>query len=78
MAMSQQLIPPVNRYTGSFTEDAEGDGMRLNAFGHDDADIGFDPLSANRRFVGTHRRLGGVRNVGFCGANTGLCIGDGA
>ena len=27
--------------------------MRLNAFGHDDADIGFDPLSANRRFVGT-------------------------
>ena len=53
MAMSQQLIPPVNRYTGSFTEDAEGDGMRLNAFGHDDADIGFDPLSANRRFVST-------------------------
>ena len=48
MAMSQQLIPPVNRYTGSFTEDAEGDGMRLNAFGHDDADIGFYPLSANR------------------------------
>ena len=53
MAMSQQLIPPVNRYTGSFTEDAEGDGMRLNAFGHDDADVGFDPLSANRRFVST-------------------------
>ena len=53
MAMSQQLLPPVNRYAGSFTEDAEGDGMRLNAFGHDDADIGFDPLSANRRFVGT-------------------------
>ena len=27
--------------------------MRLNAFGHEDTDIGFDPLSANRRFVGT-------------------------
>ena len=34
--------------TGSFTEDTEGDGMRLNAFGHEDADIGFDPLSAWR------------------------------
>ena len=53
MAMSQQPLPPVNRYTGSFTEDAEGDGMRLNAFGHEDADIGFDPLSANQRFVST-------------------------
>ena len=27
--------------------------MRLNAFEHEDADIGFDPLSANRRFAGT-------------------------
>ena len=27
--------------------------MRLNAFGHEDADIGFDPLSVNRRFVST-------------------------
>ena len=26
--------------------------MRLNAFGHEDASIAFDPLSANRRFVG--------------------------
>ena len=26
--------------------------VRLNAFGHEDADIGFDPLSANRRFSG--------------------------
>ena len=73
MAMSQQLLPPVNRVYGFVHRRCtEGDGMRLNAFGHhDDADIGFDPLSANRRFVG-HRRLGGVRNVGFCGADTGL------
>ena len=53
MAMSQQSLPPVNQYTGSFTEDIEGDGVRLNAYGHEDADIGFDPLSANRRFTGT-------------------------
>ena len=53
MAMSQQSLPPVNNYTGSFTEDNDGDGVRLNAFGHEDADIGFDPLSANRRFSGT-------------------------
>ena len=48
MAMSQQFPPPVNKYTGSFTKDAEGDGIRMNAFGHEDADIAFDPLSANR------------------------------
>ena len=53
MAMSQQYTPPVNKYTGSYTEDADGDGVRMNAFGHDDADISFDPLSANRRFPGT-------------------------
>ena len=53
MAMSQQPTPPVNKYTGSYTEDAEGDGVRMNAFGHEDADIAFDPLSANRRFPGT-------------------------
>ena len=53
MAMSQQSLPPVNNYMGSFTEDNDGDGVRLNAFGHEDADIGFDPLSANRRFAGT-------------------------
>ena len=46
MAMSQQSLPPVNQYTGSFTDDAEGDG-------HEDADVAFDPLSANRRFTGT-------------------------
>ena len=63
MAMSQQYIPPVNKYTGSYTEDADGDGIRMNAFGHDDADISFDPLSANRRFSGTSR-LGGVGHVG--------------
>ena len=53
MAMSRQYTPPVNKYTGSYTEDADGDGVRMNAFGHDDADISFDPLSANRRFPGT-------------------------
>ena len=46
MAMSQQHTPPVNKYTGSYTEDAGGDGVRMNAFGHEDADIAFDPLSA--------------------------------
>ena len=53
MAMSQQYSPPVNQYTGSCTEDADGDGVRMNAFGHDDADVSLDPLSANRRFAGT-------------------------
>ena len=53
MAMSQQPTPPVNKYTGSYTEDADGDGIRMNAFGHEDADVAFDPLSANRRFPGT-------------------------
>ena len=36
-----------------YTEDTEGDGVRMNAFGHEDADVAFDPLSANRRFAGT-------------------------
>ena len=53
MAMSQQSLPLVNTYTGSFTEDTEGDGVRLNAYGQEDADIAFDPLSANQRFAGT-------------------------
>ena len=52
MAMSQQSLLPVNQYTGSYTEDIEGDGVRLNAFKHEDANIAFDPLSANRRFAG--------------------------
>ena len=53
MAMSQQHTSPINKYTGSYTEDADGDGVRINAFGHEDADVAFDPLSANRRFPGT-------------------------
>ena len=53
MAMSQQHTPPVNKYTGSYTEHADGDGVRMKAFGHEDADVAFDPLSANRRFPGT-------------------------
>ena len=52
MAMSQQSLPPVNQYTGSYTEDTEGDEVRLNAFGHEDANIAYDPLSANRWFAG--------------------------
>ena len=52
MAMSQQSLPPVNQYTGSYTEDVDGDGVRLNAFGHEDASVAYDPLSANRRFAG--------------------------
>ena len=36
MAMSQQSLPPVNQYTGSFTEDTEVDGVCLNAYGHED------------------------------------------
>ena len=39
MAMSQQYPPPMNKYTGSYTEDADGDGVRMNAFGHDDAGV---------------------------------------
>ena len=53
MAESQYSAPPVNKYTGSYTGDTEGDGVRMNAFGHEDADVAFDPLSANRRFAGT-------------------------
>ena len=49
MAMSQQNLPPVNQYTGSYTEDVDGDVVRLNAFGHEDASVAYDPLSANRR-----------------------------
>ena len=53
MAMSQQPTPPVNQYTGSYTEDADGDGIRMHAFDHEDADVAFDPLSANMRFPST-------------------------
>ena len=42
----------MNQYTGSYTEDVDGDGVRLNAFGHEDASVAYDPLSANRRFAG--------------------------
>ena len=52
MAMSQQSLPPVSLYTGSYTEDVDGDGVRLNAFQHENASIAYDPLSANRRFAG--------------------------
>ena len=65
MAMSQQHTPPVNKYTGSYTEDADGDGVRMNAFDHEDVDISFDPLSANRRFSGT---AGGW--FGSCGSSS--------
>ena len=52
MAMSRQTTPPVNQYTRSYTEDAGGD-RRMNAYNHDDVDVAFDPLSANRRFPST-------------------------
>ena len=42
----------MNQYTGSYTEDIEGDGVRLNAFEHEDTNVAYDPLSANRRFAG--------------------------
>ena len=62
MAMSQQFPPPVNRYTGSFTEDAEGDesvGTRL------DMKTRMLHLTRCRRTdVCWYRRLGGVRHVG--------------
>ena len=54
MAMSRQIIPPAdNQYTGSYTEDAGGDRLRMNAYNHEDVDVSFDPLSANRRFPST-------------------------
>ena len=61
MAMSQQHTPPLNKYTGSYTEDADGDCVRMNAFGHEDANISFDPLSASP--------LGGVGYIGVRGAD---------
>ena len=54
MAMSRQTAPPVNQYTGSYTEDAGGDGLRMNAYNHDDVHVAFDPLSANRSFPSTN------------------------
>ena len=59
MAMSQQPTPPVNKYTRSYTEEADGDVARMNAFGHEDADIAFS----------WHCRLGGVGDVSVCGAD---------
>ena len=54
MAMSRQITPPAeNQYMGSYTEDAGGDGLRMNAYNHEDVDVSFDPLSANRRFPST-------------------------
>ena len=68
MAMSQQHTPPVNKYTGSYTEDADGDGVRMNAFCHEDADIAFDPAVCESTFS-WYRRLGGVGYVGVRGAD---------
>ena len=53
MAMSRQPAPPVNQYTGLYTEDAGGDGLHMNAYNHDDVDVASDQLSANRRFPST-------------------------
>ena len=38
----------------------------MNAFGHDDADVSFDPLSANGRFAGT-ADLGVLGTLVFAG-----------
>ena len=62
--MSRQPTPPVSQYMGSYTEYADGDGIRMNAFDHNDVDVAFDPLSANRRFPGTDD-LAGVGDAGF-------------
>ena len=32
----------MNQYTGSYTEDIEGDGVRLNAFEHEDANVAYE------------------------------------
>ena len=50
--------------------------MRLNAFEHEDANIAYDPLPANRRFAGT-RRLGGVGDTGFRWTDQRHDLGDG-
>ena len=77
MAMSQQSLPPVSQYTGSYTEDVDGDGVRLNAFGHEDASIAYDPLSANRRFAGAaDLAVLGDPRVRRC--NSSLYFGDGS
>ena len=39
--------------TGPYSEDAGGNGLRINAFNHEDVDVAIDPLSTNRRFPGT-------------------------
>ena len=38
---------------GPYSEDAGGDQLRINAFGHDDVDVAFDPLLTNCRFPDT-------------------------
>ena len=50
MAMSRQTTPPVNQYMGSYTEDAGGDGLRMNAYNHDDVDVAFDPCQQTGAF----------------------------
>ena len=48
------MVSPVHaNRTGPFSEDAGGDGLRINAFNHEDVNVAFDPLSTNRRFPGT-------------------------
>ena len=64
--MSRQTTPPVNQYTGSYTEDAGGDGLRMNAYNHNDVDVAFDPLSADRRFPSTDDSVG---DANFCWPN---------
>ena len=54
MEMSRLITPPAHtQRTGPYSEDAGGDGLRINAFNHEDGDVAFDPLSTNWRFPGT-------------------------
>ena len=54
MAMSRLIAPPVHaERMGPYSEDAGCDGLRINAFNHEDVDVAFDPLSTNRRFPAT-------------------------
>ena len=53
IAMSRIDSPVHANRTGSYSEDAGGDRLRINAFNHDDVDVAFHPLSTNRRFPGT-------------------------
>ena len=56
----------MNQYTGSYTEDVDGDGVRLNAFGHEDASVAYDPNDDSLTLMSAElipRLEGGIRAV---------------